>query len=92
MVNYLQLPNLHSAYDTDCLNAQSYLACPESVKYSMKYNTTGLYMYCKCIQSPQREKIFDQFLNTHVYLKQDSDISNHHWFRLPCPPCPGAQW
>ena len=55
------------------------------------HNSTALYMHCECTQSLQREKIFDQFLNT-LYLKQGSPIFHHHWFRLLHPPCSGAQW
>ena len=83
---------LHSAYDTDCLNAQKYIARPESVKYSIKHNTTGLYMHCKCTQSLQREKMFGSVFDILVYLKQGSQILHHHWFRLPHPPCSGGQW
>ena len=36
------------------------ITCPKSVKYSIKHNTTSLYMYYKCTQSLQREMIFDQ--------------------------------
>ena len=56
------------------------ITCPKSVKYSIKHNTTGLYLHCKCTQSLQRENIFDQILDTLVYLKQDSQILHHHWF------------